>query len=188
MRLKGNINIIDCLMRRFAFSLLLLLGITPLCCAEQIDTTPVSDFELERYMGKWHEVARFDNRFERHLTDVTAEYSLTDDDNVYIINRGYNTSDREWQEAHGRGRRTLKRGRLKVSFFLFFANEYNVMELGDKYEWALVGSKTSEYLWILARTPALPVDTLTHIIRLAAERGYKVEELRILQSENVASR
>ncbi len=175
-------------MRSLTLSFFLLLGVAPLCNAERIDTSTVAEFNLEQYMGKWHEIARFDNRFERNLTEVTAEYELAEGDHVRIINKGFNTADMEWQEAHGKGYETLTRGQLKVSFFLFFTSEYNIMELGEGYSWALVGSKSRDYLWILARTPSLPLDTLTHIIGLAAERGYNVEELNILQQTDVAER
>ncbi len=171
-----------------SLSILLILLSAPLCSAETIDNTPISELDLERYMGKWHEVARFDNRFERNLTNVTAEYSFNDENLILVVNRGFNTEELEWQEAHGRGETTPMQGRLKISFFLFFASEYNVMGIGENYEWALVGTKSSKYLWILSRTPSLPLDTLTHIITLAENRGYNIKKLNIIQREEVARR
>ncbi|MFR9602538.1 MAG: lipocalin family protein [Rikenellaceae bacterium] len=170
-----------------SISFLIILVSAPLCSAEPVvDNSTVCEFDLDRYMGKWYEVARFDNRYERNLREVTAEYTLNEGNQVSIINRGFNTQDLEWQEAYGKGEPTDILGQLKVSFFLFFSSDYNVMHIGQDYEWALVGSKSNKYLWILSRTPSLPSDTLDHIIGLAQKRGYNVEELNILQNTDVA--
>ncbi|MFI3292129.1 MAG: lipocalin family protein [Rikenellaceae bacterium] len=168
-----------------SFSILLILCSAPTCVAENVDNTPVSEFDLERYMGKWYEIARLDNRYERNLSEVTAEYTLDNDLNITILNRGFNTHELEWKEAYGKGETTPINGQLKVSFFLFFATDYNVMALGDNYEWALVGSKSHKYLWILSRTPSLDEDTLSHIMGLAHERGYDVEALNIIEHTEV---
>ncbi len=167
----------------------LIIMSAPMCSAQTtIDNTTVREFDLDRYMGTWYEVARFDNRYERNLREVTAEYTRNDENMVSIINRGFNTEDLEWQEAYGKGETTDILGQLKVSFFLFFSSDYNVMDLGAEYEWALVGSKSHKYLWILSRTPSLPADTLNHIIGLAQKRGYNIEELNILQNNDIAER
>ncbi|MFI3282083.1 MAG: lipocalin family protein [Rikenellaceae bacterium] len=163
-----------------------LLSAPVMCSAKTIDTSTVSEFDIERYMGKWYEIARFDNRYERNLTAVTAEYSLSPENEVSIVNRGFNTKDMEWREALGTGRETSTLGRLKVSFFMFFSSDYNVMELGESYEWALVGSSTDKYLWILSRTPSLSDSTLSHIFRIAQERGYNIENLTLIEHEEVA--
>ena len=68
-------------------------------------------------------------------------------------------------------------GRLRVSFFWFFYSDYNVLELGPDYDWALVGGGSSKYLWILSRTPRLPSRTLNQILRLAEARGYRTGKL-----------
>ncbi len=167
------------------FILLVVMGIPP-CEANSIDNTPVDEFDIDRYMGKWYEIARFDNRYQRNLTDVTAVYSLDENNNITITNRGYNIADCEWREVQGRGETTSTTGQLRVSFFLFFASDYNVMGLGENYEWALVGTKSSKYLWIISRTPSIPDDTLCYIIGLAQKRGYKVDELNIQQRSDVA--
>lgn len=82
-------------------------------------TEPVTGFELDRYLGKWYEIARLDHSFERGLDCVTATYSLRDDDGVRVINRGYNLEEQEWDEAEGRAYFIDEEsvGRLKVSFF-----------------------------------------------------------------------
>ncbi len=172
-------------MRLYSLFLLLIAGCST-CRANPIDNTTVSEFDINRYMGKWYEVARIDNRYQRNLTAVTAEYRLDGDNRIAIINRGYNSSNGEWREIEARGETTSTVGRLKVSFFLFVTSEYNVMDLGDDYEWALVGSKSSKFLWIISRTPSLPNDTLNHIISIAQRRGYNIEDIDIHQYNNIA--
>jgi apolipoprotein D and lipocalin family protein len=81
--------------------------------------TPVQGFELKRYLGEWHEIARLDHRFERGLTLVTATYSLRSDGSVRVLNRGWNAATAQWKEAEGRAVfiGSSSEGRLKVSFF-----------------------------------------------------------------------
>ena len=84
-------------------------------------TEPVKDFSLELYLGTWYEIARMDHRFERDLSNVTAEYRLKEDGGVRVLNRGFNTKKDEWKEAEGKAYfvddSTV--GRLKVSFFVY---------------------------------------------------------------------
>ncbi len=77
----------------------------------------------------------------------------------------------------GKARTTSDPGRLRVSFFWFFYSDYDVLELGEEYDWALVGGSSPKRLWILSRTPRLPAPTLDRILRLAARRGYDTERL-----------
>jgi apolipoprotein D and lipocalin family protein len=62
----------------------------------------VEGFELNRYLGTWYEIARLDHRFERGLTDVTANYAMRDDGGVRVLNRGYDEESGEWREAEGK--------------------------------------------------------------------------------------
>ncbi len=89
-----------CLMKKsWMVSILLLAG----CVAVPAGVEPVADFSLERYLGKWYEIARLDHSFERGLSRVTAEYSLREDGGVRVLNRGYSEKGRAWKEAEGRG-------------------------------------------------------------------------------------
>ncbi|MFI3261385.1 MAG: lipocalin family protein [Rikenellaceae bacterium] len=154
------------------------------CCSSRktkINRTTVAKLDINRYLGLWYEIARFDNRFERDLTHVTAFYSLNSKGGIKVENKGYNTVLKEWTTAVGRAKRTKQVGRLRVSFFWIFFSDYNILALGDTgvegqpYEWALVGSKSSAYLWILARKSKLDNDTLKHIEDIAISRGYDVQ-------------
>jgi apolipoprotein D and lipocalin family protein len=136
---------------------------------------PVTGFELERYLGVWHEVARLDHRFERGLTQVTAEYSLRPDGGVKVLNRGFKAAKSEWKEAEGRAYFTGDKGtgQLKVSFFGPFYGGYNIIDLDkDGYRYALVCGPSRSYLWILAREPELPEADLKRLLDKAASLGF----------------
>lgn len=147
---------------------------------------PVSGFDVGRYLGKWHEIARFDNSFERGLTRCTAEYRLRTDGRVEVINRGYRASNGEWEEAKGvaefLGDRTV--GSLKVSFFGPFWGGYHVLALDPEYRWSLVAGPNRDYLWILARDPSLEPQTLASLEAQAKALGFPMDRLvRVDQSQ-----
>ncbi len=139
----------------------------------------VESFELERYLGKWHEIARLDHSFERGLEQVTATYSMREDGGVRVINRGYNPKKERWDEAEGRAYfiddETV--GRLKVSFFGPFFGGYNIIELGDDYEYSMVAGPDRSYLWILARSPELEPEVLKRLVEKAEALGFNTDGL-----------
>ncbi len=151
---------------------------------DNMDYSTVKELDINRYMGTWYEIARYDHSFERGLTNVTATYSLKPDGKIKVINRGYtNGTDGEPKQAIGKGKRPdpAYPGKLKVSFFLFFYADYFVLELDKDYQWALVGSSSDKYLWILSRTPRLEKDTLQNILKIAARRGYDTNKLIMVE-------
>lgn len=141
---------------------------------------PVTGFELDRYLGKWYEVARLDHSFERGLTKVSAEYSLRDDGGVKVINRGFDQDKNEWNEAEGKayfiGEPDL--GQLKVSFFGPFYGAYNILALDkEDYQYSLVAGPDRSYLWILARTPKLDRTIIELLVKKARQLNFPTEEL-----------
>lgn len=143
----------------------------------RIERRTVSELDLERYMGTWYEIARLETRFERGMTAVKAEYRLLEDGTVEVINSGTCPETGERNVSLGRARKGNCPGQLKVSFLGFFSAPYNVLDLGDHYEWALVGSHSYSYLWILSRTPRLDATLLEEIKLRAREYGYDTEKL-----------
>ena len=142
------------------------------------DNSAVSDFDLSRYLGVWYEIARFNHSFERDLSNVMAEYLLRDDGMVEVINSGWKKG--KYKVANGKARQPdpdTDPAHLEVSFFLFFYSDYNVMMLGDDYQVALVGSRSPEYLWILARTPDINDEILGAMLEEAERRGYDTGKL-----------
>ncbi|MGQ8337702.1 lipocalin family protein [Sunxiuqinia sp. A32] len=145
-----------------------------------LDKTTVSNLNLEKYMGTWYEIARFQHSFEKDLVGVTATYKLREDGKIDVINAGYkNTLDGEYKQAKGKAKipDKIEPGKLKVSFFLFFYAEYNVLELDENYQYALIGSSTPDYLWILSRTPQMKDSTYNMLVEEANTRGYDTSKL-----------
>lgn len=140
----------------------------------------VDGFELPRYLGTWYEIARLDHSFERGLTQVTADYSMRDDGGVRVINRGYDPSAGEWNEAVGKAYFTGDSdvGQLKVSFFGPFYSGYNIIEL-DKtdYQYSLVVGPDRGYLWVLSRSPEMDPTTLDRLIAIAKALGFPTDDL-----------
>ena len=142
------------------------------------DNSPVKDFELDRYLGEWYEIARYDHSFERGMDNTKAQYALKDDGNVSVLNSGW--KDGEFKTAEGKAKYPdpeQKPGALKVSFFLFFYSDYNVMMIDPDYQISLVGSKSRDYLWILSRTPEPDSELLTMVLNEAKRRGYDTSKL-----------
>jgi apolipoprotein D and lipocalin family protein len=146
----------------------------------EIDLTPISQFDLNRYLGRWHEVARMDHRFERGLTDVTADYTLREDGTIKVLNSGLKAKTGKRSEITGRAKTTPTTGLLRVSFFWRFYSDYRILMLDNDYQWALVGAgKSNKYLWILSREATLPSAVMDQIMGEAQRRGYDTDRLII---------
>lgn len=154
-------------------------GLTAGCsaAASEAERPTVPALDLERFMGVWYEIARFDHRFERNLERVEARYELQPDGRITVWNSGVDARTGKPRSVRGKARAGRQPGQLRVSFFWFFYSDYDVLALGEEYDWALVGSRSDKYLWILARTPTLPAATTERIMQRARELGYPVEQL-----------
>jgi apolipoprotein D and lipocalin family protein len=142
--------------------------------------TPVSGFDVDRYLGKWYEIARLDHSFERGLDKITAQYSLKPGGGLRVVNRGFDVASGQWREAEGRAYfiDDPQTGRLKVSFFGPFYGSYNVIRLDHKdYQYALVCGPDTSYLWILARSPDLDKAIVDQLVAYAADHGFDTSEL-----------
>ena len=146
-------------------------------CSKDFDNSTVKEFDLSRYLGEWYEIARYDHRFERHLEYCKALYTLMPDGKIVVENSGIDSRSGKRKVALGKAKAGSRSGQLRVSFFWFFYSDYNVLAIDDDYQWVLVGSKSPKYLWILSRTPTLPVATMNHILDIASSRGYDTSKL-----------
>ncbi len=174
-------------------SLVCLLTFLSGCTSAPKGIAPIEGFELSRYLGTWHEIARLDHGFERGLSQVSAEYRLRDDGGVSVINRGYSAADKSWKVAEGKAYfvESSDIGHLKVSFFGPFYGGYNIIALDRRdYSYALVCGPNRRYLWILARTPKLNPTVLQELLHKARQFGFATDLLiypkhdRITQSRN----
>lgn len=141
---------------------------------------PVDNFNLDRYLGKWYEIARLDHSFERGLERITAEYSIRDDGGVSVVNRGYSIEEDEWKVAEGKAYFVddENKGYLKVSFFGPFYGSYVVFEIDQEdYQYAFVSGPDTSYLWLLSRTPKLRQEIIEKFERISRELGFDTRKL-----------
>ena len=141
----------------------------------KIDNSVVKSFDLNRYLGDWYEIARFDHSFERGIEEAKASYSLREDGKVKVLNSGIKNGASK--TAKGVGKTTDTPGLLRVTFFWPFYADYRVMMLDDAYTAALVGSGSADYLWILSRTPSLDSKMKESLLSEATHRGYDTSKL-----------
>lgn len=169
-------------------SLILMLTLVFASCAQakypQLET--VEHVDLSRYLGKWYEIARFDQKFQKNCTAVTAEYKLRKNGTIKVINkcRKFKPTGK-LKVAIGRARVSNKttNAKLKVQFFLrflrigFLSGNYWILDLGEDYEYALVGDPSRKYLWILSRTKEMDERTYLELVQKAETLGFDTSKL-----------
>lgn len=183
------------LIKTFSYLFYIASVITLSACSEgmspEAEQSIVASFDPTQYVGTWYEIARLDNRFEKGLEQVTAQYSIEADGTLKVVNRGFNAKKNDWSEAVGKAKFVdaanadgTRTGRLKVSFFGPFYGEYNILEL-DKpyYNYALVSSGR-DYLWILSRTPQLTYPIKQHLMAKAKALGFATDQLLFIRQAN----
>ncbi|HSG61421.1 MAG TPA: lipocalin family protein [Pseudomonadales bacterium] len=155
-------------------ALITLVFMLSACVGVPEGITPVAQFERDRYMGTWYEIARLDNRFEEGMSQVTANYRVNEDGSVRVLNRGYIDAEDRWAEAEGVAKFVDQNdvGHLKVSFFGPFYSSYIVYELADDYSYSFVTSRDKDYLWFLARTPEVDEALKQHFVERARTLGF----------------
>lgn len=140
----------------------------------------VPSVDLTRYAGKWYEIARLPNRFQRDCAgNTTATYTLRPDGKITVLNE-CRTADGRRKSAKGTARVTDANGpntKLKVTFFWPFSGKYWIIDLDPEYRWAVVGEPGRDYLWILSREPRLDAALYQQIVEQAKQRGFDTEKL-----------
>ena len=164
-------------------SFCLILGVIALSAAivnaQQTDLEVVPQVDLNRYVGRWYEIARLPNRFEKKCADsVTATYSLRTDGKVKVVNRCRRSSG-DYTTATGKAKIVDKttNAKLKVTFFWPFYGDYWILDLGNDYEYAVVGAPNRKYLWILSRNPQMDESLYQQLLAKMAARGFKTEQM-----------
>lgn len=139
----------------------------------------VEPFDKERYMGKWNEVARLPNLIERDLRDLTEEYLLNENGTINVIARAFNPVKNKPVEASGtikfKGAET--RGQLEVAYYLPIYLDYNVLDIDDTYQYALVSGNGIGYLWLLSRESSMPEEMKQRFPQKAAGLGFEIDKL-----------
>ncbi|MEH0155267.1 lipocalin family protein [Limibacter armeniacum] len=159
-----------------------LIGLS--ACKNDDPTLPtVAKVDLQKYIGRWYEIARFPNSFEKELKCVTATYAIKNDGKISVTNKGVNINDpSKVSESQGMAWRPdkSKEGQLKVSFFWPFAGDYFIIALDEKnYQYALVGSPDRDYLWVLSRKPELKQETYQKLLKIAEDNKFDISKLKL---------
>ncbi|WP_394788338.1 lipocalin family protein [Rhodoferax sp.] len=164
---------------RLALIWLCLLGLAACSTDPPPGVQPVTPFDVQRYAGKWFEIARLEHSFEAGLDNVSAQYRLLPDGSVEVINRGFDAKKNAWKESTGTAKFTgdTHRGSLKVSFFGPFYGGYHVVALDPDYRWAMVVGTDRSYAWILARDKQLPAEVRTQLLEQARKLNIAVDKL-----------
>jgi apolipoprotein D and lipocalin family protein len=166
------------MLKRLMISLLCSIPLAACTVHVPDGVTPIDDFALQPYLGRWYEIARLDHKFERGLSRVTAEYSMRDDGGIKVLNRGYEDAAGTWDDAEGRAYfvEDATTGYLKVSFFGPFYGAYIIVD-HDPAAYSLVSGPDRSYLWLLSRTPTLPAATQQRLLAKARELGFDTDAL-----------
>jgi len=170
---------------------LLLLPVLALggCASHQVNAVPVNDFEADRYLGTWYEVARLDHVFERGLDNVSANYTRREDGKIGVLNRGYDSNKGEFKEAEGKAKfaKDENTGHLKVSFFGPFYGDYIVFGLDKKnYSHAFISGGKDNYLWLLSRTPRVSAAVRQDFLAKSRALGYSTDDLIWVKHDRAA--
>ncbi len=166
-------------MKKIFFFIVLFTQILIGCTGIPEDLKAVNNFDLNRYLGTWYEIARLDHRFERGLNNISADYTMNTNNSIKVINKGWNVTDQKWEQAEGKAYFVEQHdiGRLKVSFFGPFYGGYNIIDLDKKnYSYAMVTGPDKSYFWILSRTKQLPKATLEALINRAKVLGFPIDK------------
>lgn len=137
----------------------------------------VPHVELEKYLGKWYEIARLPAKFQDGCSQTTATYSLSKDGAVSVLNECVRKG--KVKRAKGKAKVVDKEtgAKLKVTFFWPFYGDYWIIKLGVNYDYAVVGTPNRQYLWILNRTPTMDDKLYTQLTEFAASNGFNVSRL-----------
>lgn len=169
-------------MRRAIFAALALTA----CAAPPVNRSAESPLsvkavEVDRYVGRWYEIARFENRFEKDCEGVTAEYSRRPDGKIAVLNtcrEGDPAGKARTAKGVARVVDPATNAKLKVSFFGPFEGDYWVIDHADDYSWSLVGEPSGRYLWVLARASKLEAAVKDDLVERLKKRGYNTQFLR----------
>ena len=162
------------------YILAIVIALTLNSCARRPELPPViEDFQAGEYLGKWYEIARYDNRFEYNLNNGSALYTKEKDGRIEVFNKAYNTKKDFWKEARGYAipHKDQNKGALKVTFMWPFFADYRILYIDEHYETAIVGSSTLNYLWILARTPTISDNNKIELLQLIMDMNYDIDKL-----------
>ena len=163
------------------------IGLFSSCSSIPDKAKAIENFNVNRYLGVWYEIARTDNKFERNMDNVVAKYSLKSADELVVFNSGYNFEKKEWKSITGSAkfRDDKNTAALKVTFFKPFYGGYNVIAIDEDYKYALVAGNDLDYLWLLSKEKSMPENIKQQYLKLAGEIGYDTSKLIWVKQDKI---
>ena len=137
----------------------------------------VPHVELEKYLGKWYEIAHLPAKFQEGCNETTATYTLLKDGSISVLNQSIKNG--KMKQAKGKAKVVDKNSnaKLKVTFFWPFSGDYWIIKLGNDYDYSVVGTPNRKYLWILSRTPQMDDKLYSQLVEYAKSKGFDVNKL-----------
>jgi len=159
----------------FLFFMASTINSQPLLTVERVD--------LEKYLGRWYDIASYPASFQKGCRCTTADYELVPGKKyIRVVNRCVKFKNGKSKISVARGKAFIVKGsdntKLKVQFFWPFRGDYYIIGLANDYSWAIVGHPQRKYLWILSRESYMPTDTYNHILAIIKEKGYDLKPLQ----------
>jgi apolipoprotein D and lipocalin family protein len=163
------------------YYLLSLCMISLFGCRSYPDLEVVPNVDLNKYIGKWYEIAAFPQSFQKGCYCSTAEYILSGEDYIKVINTcRKNGINGEIKQATGKAFivPNSNNAKLEVQFFWPFKGDYWIIDLADDYSYAVVGHKNREYLWILSRLPKMDEKIYEDVLSRVKAKGFDLSKLK----------
>jgi apolipoprotein D and lipocalin family protein len=137
----------------------------------------VPHVDLEKYLGKWYEIAHLPAKFQEGCNETTATYTLSKDGSISVLNQS--TKNGKMKQAKGKAKVVDKNSnaKLKVTFFWPFYGDYWIIKLGNNYDYSVVGTPNRKYLWILSRTPQMDDKLYSQIIEYVKSKCFDANKL-----------
>ena len=174
----------------FLMAILMFTGLAAVALeARKDELEVVQSVDLTRYIGRWYEIARLPNSFQKKCADtVYADYTMREDGKIEVINRCRKASG-EYTTAKGKAKIVDKKtnAKLKVTFFWPFYGDYWILDLGPNYEYAVVGEPGRKYLWILSRSPRMDDALFQQLLQKMAAKGFNTEMMIRTSQPNTES-
>jgi apolipoprotein D and lipocalin family protein len=137
----------------------------------------VPHVELEKYLGKWYEIAHLPAKFQEGCDETTATYTLSKDGSISVLNQSIKNGKMKQAKGKAKVVDENSNAKLKVTFFWPFYGDYWILKLGDNYDYSIVGTPNRKYLWILSRTPQIDDKLYSKLTEYAKSKGFDVNKL-----------
>lgn len=145
-------------------------------CSPKKNLSHMTDFDVNKYLGKWYEIGRINFTYERNMNNISSEFFFDENKKLQVINRGYNYVQHQWKKVQGKIRdANSHEGVLEVSFFFPFYFDYIILALDEGYKYAMVGTEDLHNLWILSRTTEIPNTIKEQYLTMAKSLGYDTD-------------